>query len=411
VIVDGNLIKGNEAGSGHGAGIRTQNVNGNDVSASANVNNWWSIKMTNNTIVNNVTGWSGGGISMLDTVNAEIVLNTIANNDSTGTAGAIIGAGPQPAGISSESNSAGLDAVIPGYAASRLNFSNPQPFMHNIIWHNRSFTYDDSTATPQLLPALAPTAAGECASGANYIDLGVLDPTYSLVPQFSIMTNASGTNTSADPLFLNEYCNTSRTLSGNTIEVVGPIVVAVEPVEGGNFASVRFGPLTQEWPVGAGLWDYHITAASPAIDRPSLQPSVANSNHDIDNQQRPYCSGVDTGADEYYGGNVAFTAASVGTLGGDTLNFGNISGNGTTTSTVTLTVSGLPVTFDSLTVSNSGTQINYTKGADTCTGNTVQPGNTCMVDVVFNHGGGNTKTGTLTVVYNGCPATLGLTGQ
>jgi FtsP/CotA-like multicopper oxidase with cupredoxin domain len=421
VIVDGNLIKGNEAGSGHGAGIRTQNVNGNDVSASANVNNWWSIKMRNNTIVNNVTGWSGGGISMLDTVNAEIALNTIANNDSTGTAGAIIGAGPQPAGISSESNSAGLDAVIPGTAVSRLNFSNPQPFTHNIIWHNRSFTYDDSTATPQLLPALAPTAAGECASGANYIDLGVLDPTYSLVPQFSILTNASGTNTSADPQFLNEYCNTSRTLSGNAIEVVGPIVVAVEPVEGGNFASVRFGPLTQEWPVGAGLWDYHITGASPAINKPQPLPAGLNIDHDIDNQIRPNGMTVDLGSDEYYAGNgtgpqgsAAFTSASpysiTGSGVGALLNFGIIA-NTTVSSTVTVTASTAPVTISSMTVAGNAA---FSKGTDNCTGSTLAANGTCTVVVSFNGGNNNSpKSGALTMVYVGAgsPKTLNLRGN
>jgi len=34
-------------------------------------------------IVNNVAGWSGAGISLQDTANGSIILNTIANNDST----------------------------------------------------------------------------------------------------------------------------------------------------------------------------------------------------------------------------------------------------------------------------------------------------------------------------------------
>ena len=213
VTVDANLIQGNHAGSGQGGGARTQLVNGEDVSANPNApNSWWAIRMTNNTIVNNVAGWSGGGISMQDTVNAVIVLNTIANNDSTGTVGAIVGTGPQPAGISSERNSIGLDAVIPGNASSRRNFSNPE-LTHNVIWHNRAFTYDDSTGTARLLPVLAPGATGDCAGGANYFDLGVLDPAFNLNPRFSILTNGSGNNISADPLFVNEYCNTARTLS------------------------------------------------------------------------------------------------------------------------------------------------------------------------------------------------------
>ena len=213
VTVDANLIQGNNAGSGQGGGVRTQLVNGEDVSAAPNnPDQWWSITMTNNMIVNNVAAWSGGGISMQDTANASIILNTIANNDSTGTVGAIVGTGPQPAGISSEAHSLGLDAAIPGGLNSRRNFSNPD-LTHNIIWHNRAFTYDDSTGTARLLPELSPAAPGDCAAGANYFDLGVLDPAFNLNPRFSILTNGSGNNISADPQFVNAYCNTARTLS------------------------------------------------------------------------------------------------------------------------------------------------------------------------------------------------------
>ena len=38
-------------------------------------------------IVNNMTGLAGGGISLQDTAQVSILNNTIANNDSTGTAG------------------------------------------------------------------------------------------------------------------------------------------------------------------------------------------------------------------------------------------------------------------------------------------------------------------------------------
>ena len=82
VVVDGNLIQGNHAATGHGGGIRTQLVNGRDVAVNPfRINNWYRVSITNNMIVNNVAGWSGAGISLQDTVNGSIVLNTIANND------------------------------------------------------------------------------------------------------------------------------------------------------------------------------------------------------------------------------------------------------------------------------------------------------------------------------------------
>ena len=422
VTVDANLIQGNQAGSGQGGGVRTQLVNGEDVSAAPNnPGQWWSITMTNNMIVNNVAGWSGGGISMQDTANGSIVLNTIANNDSTGTAGAAVGAGPQPAGISSQAHSLGLDAAIPGGLNSRRNFSNPD-LTHNIIWHNRAFTYDDSTGTARLLPELSPAAPGDCAAGANYFDLGVLDPAFNLNPRFSILTNGSGNNISADPQVVNAYCNTARTLS-----VPGPMQVAAEVVEGGNAIDVRYGPLTLAW--GSGPWDYHITGGSPAINRPGQQPSVANSNHDIDNQPRPNGPRDDVGSDEYYAGSggggggggagsgsAAFTGAAFsanapnGSFNGSTLSFGTIGGNGTATATVTVTVSTQPVTFGSVSLAGSN---RFSKGTDTCTNQTISAGSTCTIVANFSYSGNAVRNGQLTLPYGGAgsPKVLSLTGR
>jgi len=283
VSIDANLIQGNQAATGHGGGIRTQYVNGRDVELNpipAQFNNWYAVRMTNNMIVNNVAGWSGGGISLQDTVNGVIVLNTVANNDTTGTVAAVLTSGPQPAGISSERHSLALDAVIPGLAVAKQNFSNPT-LTHNIVWRNRAFTYDASTGTPRLLPVLTPAAVGGCPGGANYVDLGVLDPGFNLNPQFNILTSGSGTNVSADPQFLTEYCNGGRSLT-----TLGPIQVVADVAEGGNFIDVRYGPLTQAWQ-GNGPWNYHIMTTSPAINRNVLQPSGENVNHDYDNQVRP----------------------------------------------------------------------------------------------------------------------------
>ncbi len=211
--------------------------------------NWYQVRLTNNMIVNNVAGWSGAGISLQDTVNSSIVNNTIANNDSTATVGVVFNAAtnlstPQPAGVSSERHSLALTTLLgPGSV-----FSSPIRFFNNIVWHNRAFSYDSTTATARLLPELSPATVGECASGASYWDLGVLGepllgPTLRLNPTDSILTDTAGyddvgsNNLSADPSFLSAYCNGARELSA-----AGPMQVAPAIAEGGNFIDVRYRP-------------------------------------------------------------------------------------------------------------------------------------------------------------------------
>jgi len=406
--VDGNLIQGNVAASGHGGGIRTQRVNGADVQQSSNPLNWNALTISNNMIVNNMAGWSGAGISLQDTVNAAIVLNTIANNDSTATVGAVFNvttgmSTPQPAGISSELNNPGLNAVLPGVPPPSI-FSNPT-ITHNIVWHNRAFWFDGTV----LQPALSPATVGGCATGANYIDFGVLDPASSLDPQFNIITSTTGYNTnnsSADPQLQGEYCNGARSL-----QISGPILATGAIAEGGNFIDLRYGPLTQLLPTA-----YHLNGTSPAIDHPGLPPMGANVDHDFDYQRRPAGSATDWGADEVggvaLGGTVAFRSATNATLSGGTLNFGNIGGNGNRDSVVTIEVGYLPVNFGALSVSNSGGN-GFSKLADTCSNQTVNSGSTCTVTIRFRYNGGGLKSGMLTVPHNGpgSPLTLNLSGR
>ena len=417
LVVDGNLIQGNVAASGHGGGIRTQLVNGADVQQSIIPGNWHRLTISNNMVVNNVAGWSGAGISLQDTVNAAIILNTIANNDSTATVGAVFNVGtgmstPQPAGISSELNSLGLNAAIPGGSSQKV-FSNPT-LTHNIVWRNRAFLFDGSV----LQPALAPTAVGECAAGAVYFDLGVLDPGNKLTPQFNILSSLTGLdgktylgngNNTSNPQLLNPYCNGARSLS-----VPGPILATGAVAEGGNFVDVRYGPLTLAW--GGSPWDYHLASNSPAINRVGLQPSGLNVDHDFDNQQRPNGPRVDWGADEFGAvvttppGSVAFQSASQGTLSGGTLAFG--SRNGIVTSTLTLVISGGPVQFGSVTV-DGGSPTRFLELGGTCQNQTVADGGTCTVVIRFNATSNTPRTGGLTVNHNGpgSPLTLVLTGQ
>ena len=66
-MVNANLIMGNAAESGSGGGMRFQAVNGNDVvTFPTTPSRWYTVQVTNNIIANNVAGWDGAGISLLD---------------------------------------------------------------------------------------------------------------------------------------------------------------------------------------------------------------------------------------------------------------------------------------------------------------------------------------------------------
>ncbi|MEQ1564391.1 MAG: Ig-like domain-containing protein [Myxococcota bacterium] len=303
VIVSNNRIEGNQAASGHGGGLRLEWVNGRDVElAPDDPTQWYPITVVHNLIVNNVAGWSGGGVSLQDAVNVELAFDTIANNDSTATVGAVFDAvtntsTPQPAGLSSAAHSDALAAVISPDLVDEVNFSNPI-LTRMVIWHNRSFSYAVNGVTAELVPALDPIAVGDCPAGADYWDLGVLDPAFALNPTYSILTEVVGTtNASEDPAFRNEYCNGARELSR-----VGPIGVTPAGGEGGNFIDARYGPLTLSWPVGAEPYNYHLGYDSAALNARALRNAgviripFIRFREDIDHETRilPY----DLGADE-----------------------------------------------------------------------------------------------------------------
>jgi hypothetical protein len=190
LVVNANLIMGNAADSGSGGGLRLQNINGTDVitfptrqtsgGGNGQIQLWNSVSITNNIITNNVAGWDGAGISLLDALDVNIVNNTIASNDTTASAGVLfntIGAplassnGPcgannnyfsglpcvtsstaQPAGLVSIQNSAVLVANLPSTVAcpaghytttSPTNgncraYSVPE-LLNNVFWQNRTY--------------------------------------------------------------------------------------------------------------------------------------------------------------------------------------------------------------------------------------------------------------------------------
>jgi hypothetical protein len=228
-------------------------------------------------IVNNVTAMAGV-VSLQDAARVRMIHNTIANNDSTATAGEAflggVGIGestPQPAGIVSYGHStdlAGVISAIGGTGPEYSLFSNPQ-LVDNIIWQNRSFYYttDIGNGTQGLLPNVP-----------SFWDLAVIPATAgSLDPEYCILTDSIGydlSNISEDPQFVDSYFNT--------------LEVAAALDEGGNFVDVRFDPLFL-------TGDYHITAGSEAIN--AAIPIALDSLLDTDFDGDPRAS--DIGADEF----------------------------------------------------------------------------------------------------------------
>ncbi len=191
LVINANLILGNAAEAGTGGGIAFQSVNGTDVVTFPNQpKRWYAPKVTNNIIANNVAGWDGAGISLLDALKIDIINNTIVSNSTTATAGVLfntLGAPlasqqgptctancgqmsqPQPAGLVSERNSAVLTANLPAsvnvicpeahYApgTKALNgtcrvASYPELY-NNVIWQNSAYDIGVGALSPQFQQA------------------------------------------------------------------------------------------------------------------------------------------------------------------------------------------------------------------------------------------------------------------
>jgi hypothetical protein len=175
LVVNANLIMGNAAESGSGGGLRLQQVNGGEVITFPNTPaNWYKVAVTNNIVANNVAGWDGAGISLVDALNTDIINNTIISNDTTASSGVLFNtfgaplasstgsnciqtgsttsSCPQPSGLVSIQNGAVLAANLPatitcpaghfaGTTASNgtcRSFSYPL-VANDVFWQNRSF--------------------------------------------------------------------------------------------------------------------------------------------------------------------------------------------------------------------------------------------------------------------------------
>jgi len=268
LVINANLIMGNSAESGSGGGIAFQAVNGSDMVAfPTNPRQWNTVTVTNNIITDNVAGWDGAGISLLDSTAVNIVNNTIAFNSTTGSAGTLfntIGAplsstppgtgqtctsncgtttNPQPAGVVAIQNSAILRANLPATVAVTCPTGRPNcrsisvpKLENNIIWHNSSYYIGVGSLSPAfqqnivtLLNAFTGTTpgnqatTGQCVT-ASYWDIGVRgdtgptnhSSTFTLAASDSVLTaggsavTGSG-NSTGNPNLISPYCDGART--------------------------------------------------------------------------------------------------------------------------------------------------------------------------------------------------------
>jgi hypothetical protein len=319
VFVDSNLFLGNAAEAGDGGGIRLQNINGADVDANSNNSSkWHSIEIVNNMIANNLSALAGGGISIADAKNATIRHNTIANNDSTATAGNAFPVGSETlsdgqfgAGIVARRHS---DALLAVQNTGDADFSDAT-LEDNIVWNNRTFRFTGIGTTPDpnlggaswfgLCPAIDgdaancdPAIVGAWAGDlAYYSDIAVLGSAGSLNCIDCIVSD----DLDGDPAFVAEYATGSRVPTINQPEQQ-TIHTPAAFDEGGNYIRLRFGPLTR-WDTATGVLfgDYHIQGGSSAIDNAGTGEPI----YDFDGEARPSGQGnnpdPDIGADENYG--------------------------------------------------------------------------------------------------------------
>jgi hypothetical protein len=350
VSVQQNLIQGNNAGSGVGGGVRLAQVNGLDVSrAPNNENSWNTVTMVNNIIVDNVSGFAGGGVAIVDALKVNASNNTIAYNDTTATSQEAFAhpgdpqSSPQPAGLVSQGTSAGLVAALPSGRRNQYLFSKPV-LANGIFWRNRAGCWAITGSGAGEFGLFDAAANGGCNTaspmGSNpvYVDLAVIGSANQgsfggkyvesgkdrMSPDHSILTALLGTgaydnngNLAVDPLFVASYPNGDRKPTPFIPGFSTTIDTAATSDEGGNYIDVRYGPLTQWNCLGSDgkakspqnaancplFGDYHLQASSPAVDK-GLSRTGNNGVPaiDYDGQTRPAAK-IDIGADEVGGGS------------------------------------------------------------------------------------------------------------
>ncbi|MBI3562201.1 MAG: hypothetical protein HY080_10870 [Gammaproteobacteria bacterium] len=298
VDIVSNLIQGNNAGAGMGAGIALHYINGTD--AARAFGQWWNIDIINNMIVNNVAGYTGGGISLQDALKVRLINNTIARNESTATSGntfcntLVVPAvcdpntsTPYAAGVVSFKHAQAF--VLGGNANQRARygvFSNPT-MINNILWENRMSHFAiDNTIDPPTYGLFTDAVGGVGVDTRVYGTPGVLAGPGT--------DSSNNLYTGANVNFVLPYFNANPGETINQNEFTTTIQANPAFDEGGNFINVRYGPLYM-------YGDYHLQAGSAAINtgNNAVLGEYPATSLDFDGQIRPRNLLVDVGADEF----------------------------------------------------------------------------------------------------------------
>ena len=302
VQVINNLIQGNAASAGDGAGIALLGVNGQDVqqyNGPVESQLRYRVDVFNNVIANNEAALAGGGISLQDAAYVDIVHNTIVHNDSLATTGTAFDLSPsqstpQPAGIVSRGHTPGLLAALGGGEAA---YADPS-IVNSIVWQNRSFYFGQVPGgTPAPGDPTGPQFGLIENASQPYWDLGLLGgPAGStLAPMSSVLTDATGydpSNTSTAPAFVQSYFNGDRRHAYVINEPTTlPILAPAAFDEGGNFIRPQFGPLSVQTAAGAFYGNYHVTVGEVGASLSSIYgpgPFVPSAlGTDFDGEPRP----------------------------------------------------------------------------------------------------------------------------
>jgi hypothetical protein len=293
VDIDRNLIEANYSGD-DGGGIFVMNAQAD------------RINIRNNMLNNNGAADLGGALMLDDSANVSIINNTVANNVTTAST-SNSNQTPHAAGLVSEANSPQFQATLP---PGSKNFSNPVALFNNIFWNNQAFT-------------LSQPGPGATLVNRGFIDLevhGTGSAADTFKPRYSLLTANSGVrgdgSTGPLPSGQDNIFNTNPAF-------VAPYTLQLT-VAGSRLDPQRAAVSITNADPPVGLpGDYHITAASPAVDQgagysnfpaargPSsiLAPcstlaSPQPFGADIDNQSRPRVLSTrtlrswDLGADE-----------------------------------------------------------------------------------------------------------------
>jgi len=303
LVINANLIMGNAAESGSGGGLRLQNVNGNEVLAFPKTPaQWYAPTITNNIIADNVAGWDGAGISLLDALNTNIINNTIVSNSTTASAGILfttIGAPlassegtncvigtetscPQVSGLVSVQNSSVLHANLPATITCPANhyqgttatngtcatYSYPL-LENNIFWQNSAYYIGVGAMSAQyqqnvvslynaFTTTLAPSQAATDATVANGGGVTITGGTGACVPNGASFWDIGvrgdfGPGTHDSGVTLNPTYSVLTNTTG-----YGPTNIASNPNFGSQYCDGSRQPPesgTSGWQVPAGISD------------------------------------------------------------------------------------------------------------------------------------------------------------